>query len=167
METSELLLKSIKQALNDEAVGEAIYKKAARDVDEISVKQFFQKMASEEKQHIEYLKRMYRYIDKDSNIYDLIQDIRYNFNPTEEIFTKDFLDDIKKKDSLLQALNKSAKLEESAVKFYENCEKIAKDEQAKSFFKSMAVWEKSHLDQILDIFENLDDDEINYKQDDF
>ena len=167
METPKLLLKSIKQAINDEAVGESIYKKAAQDAKDPSVRKFFQKMAAEEKTHITYLKRLYQYMDKETDIHELVKDIRYNFNPSKEIFTKDFLDDIKMQSSLLLALNKSAKLEKNAVKFYEDCQNMAKDEQTKDFFGAMVTWENSHLNQILDIFENFDDDEIAYKQDDF
>lgn len=166
METSKALLKSIKQAINDEAVGESIYKKAEQDAKDLNVKKFFKKMADEEKGHIVYLKKLYQYMDKETDIHDLVQDVRYNFNPSKELFTKDFLDDMKKQSSLLLALNKSAKLEKNAVKFYTDCQKMAKDEQTKNFFGAMATWENSHLNQILDIFESLDDEEIAYKQDD-
>jgi len=167
METPESLLKSIKQAINDEVVGESIYKKAAQDANVVSVKKFFEKMADEENSHILYLKRLYQYLDKNVELQELLQDLKDNFKSSKEIFTKDFLDDIKMQSSLLLALNKSAKLEKNAVKFYEDCQNMAKDEQAKDFFGAMVIWENSHLNQILDIFEKLDAAGIAYKQDDF
>ncbi len=167
MEASKELLEAIKQALHDEAVGKNIYSKASKNANDDAVKEFFKKMEEEEKSHIRYLSRLYKHIDKEIHDVILFQEVKHKFSHTEEIFDKKFLEEIKNNNSLLLALNTSATLEKNAIAFYSKCEKMAKDSSVREFFKSMVIWETDHLNKILDIFENLDDSEISFKQDDF
>ena len=165
MEFPKSLIEAIKQALQDEAVGKAIYIKAAKDANYKDVEEFFLQMAKEEEEHIKYLNKLYQHVDKKSTHSEVLSDIRHNFKPSKEIFDKKFLSEISKNESLLLSLNKSANLEKNSMSFYKKCANLAKDDATKEFFKSMVVWENDHLNRILNIFESIDDNEISFKQD--
>ena len=129
------LIEAIKQALQDEAVGKAIYIKAAKDAYYKDVEEFFIKMANEEEEHIKYLNKLYQHIDKKSTHSEVLSDIRHNYIPSKEIFDKNFMNEISKNENLLLSLNKSAILEKNAMSFYEKCANLAEDEATKEFFK--------------------------------
>ncbi len=167
METSLSLLEAIKQALQDEAVGKAIYEKAAKNAENNEIKNFFLKMAHEEESHIDYLNRLYKRLDKKLSDNELLQDVRHNFKPNKEIFDKNFLDGIAKNKSLLLALNTSATLEKNAIAFYKKCQNIAVEKDLKDFFDAMVIWETDHLNKILDIFENIDDEDMAISRDEY
>ncbi len=159
------LLEAIKQAIQDEAIGKNVYLKAYENAKNETVKMFFKKMASEEQMHIKYLEKLYKYFDNSNNLHELLVDVHRNYKPTKEIFTKDFLTEINKNESLILSLNKSATLEKNSINYYKDCEKLATNQETKNFFASMVTWETDHLNKILDLFEQIDDSEISFKQD--
>ena len=140
----------LKKALLLEMRGRSFYTKVAQQTQEDPVREFFEMMADEEKQHVNELSRQYKAYQADGH-----------FVGTEESDDKDTVsakvltDQLKKRITAASfeaaAVSAAMSMEQKAIALYAKEAKNATDPQAQKIYQWLADWEKNHLEMLAEI----------------
>lgn len=140
----------LKQALLLEMRGRSFYTKVAQQTQEGPVREFFEMMADEEKQHVNELSRQYKAYQTEGH-----------FVGTEESDDKDAVaakvltDQLKKRINAASfeaaAVSAAMSMEQKAITLYAREAKNATDPQAQEIYQWLADWEKNHLEMLAEV----------------
>ena len=146
MSNKNLLLESIKKAMQGEMDGIVLYQNAANHADDPEVKAFFHERAEEEQLHYNYLLDYHNRIqdNKPSNLPPL--ENKSGLNP---IFSEFFIKRIGQDQYLFSAISTSLLLEKDAMDYYHRMSVETENEELKQLFKVLTQWETSHYDDLL------------------
>lgn len=146
----EVLLSTIKKAMQGELDSVTLYQNAADHSSDSEVKQFFLARRDEEKVHYNFLLRYYQEISKDKEPSDLSQEINAvkELNP---IFSDDFIQRIGQDQYLFSAISTALLLEKDAIEHYRKSAEQAEYTTLKAFFGFLEEWETRHYEDLLAI----------------
>ncbi|MCD4819125.1 MAG: ferritin family protein [Candidatus Cloacimonetes bacterium] len=167
MEKNEELIKEIKKALKNEEVSKKLYNDASNKINNQEVSDFFSSLAQDEESHVKYLSKYLKYVDKDTDIFDLMFDLKKNYFASKELFDRSFVKNLTKTKDMLIAIQKATEQEKKAIDYYSNCSSLENNPELIEFFDIMKKWEQGHLESILELFEQMDGNEFSYELDDF
>ncbi len=150
MNTKELAV--IKQAIINEIEGFEFYRLASKQAENEESKNAFETLAQEELVHIEWLKKVYENISHGKDD-DLI--LAYEVEaPSPKIFMWGNID--RQKASLaISVFSIAIQMERESVKFYDTASQNTDNDKLKKFYKTLSLWEQTHLNQFSDEYEKL------------
>jgi len=143
---------ALKGALLLEQRGKALYENAAQSTEKPAVAELFRTLAAEEDRHIQMLEGFFReYREKGRTEEPGVT--------PEEIAGSILTDEVKRE--VTEASYEAAViyaamgLEEKAISYYADQAEKAADEHARDLFKKLADWERTHLELLMAIDEDL------------
>ncbi len=158
-DTLELVTDGLKQAMKAEREGQYFYLMAAGSTDDPKGREVFTRLAEEEADHFNYLKRQLESVTKTGR---LDGSIRVGAPPDLDggspIFSDALKARIKDAHYEMTALSVAIQLELDASKFYKAQANQLDDPAAKTFYLELAEWEAAHYRALLAQSENLKED---------
>ena len=145
------VLDILKQAILLEKRGKAFYKKFAEQAENSAVRDVFEMMADEEQKHIETLTEQFKAYNRDKKF------VRGSFDDTDtsqaaaKVLTQEIKEKISAAGFEAAAISAAIAMEERAVKLYSENAETATDPEAKALFAWLTLWEREHLNFLLDI----------------
>ncbi|MEJ2039461.1 MAG: ferritin family protein [Desulfosarcinaceae bacterium] len=144
----------LKEAILLERRGRAFYLQVAAQSQNPPIKEFFETMAAEEKNHMQVLGEQYKNFSA-TQTFAPLQAKDADSQPLPGlILTREVKEKIAAADFEAAAISAAMLLEEQAVKLYGDRAADAKDPNEKALFEWLAHWEQSHLSFLT----NLDHD---------
>jgi rubrerythrin len=145
------VLDILKQAILLEKRGKAFYKKFAEQAENSAVRDVFEMMADEEQKHIETLTEQFKAYNRHKKF------IRGSFDDTDtsqaaaKVLTQEIKEKISAAGFEAAAISAAIAMEERAVKLYSENAATATDPEAKAMYAWLTLWEREHLNFLLDI----------------
>jgi len=147
-------LEIIKGAILLERKGKVFYEATARNTRSDAVREIFQTMAAEEEKHIEILSNHYASLAQLGKLSDLNYDVTPQ-NISTSVLTKKVRDQVTAASYEAAAITAAMAMEDNAVKFYSKQAKFSTNPLEKELFDWLANWEKTHLQFLSDIDNEL------------
>jgi rubrerythrin len=153
------LLEGLLKAIQSERDGHSFYMMAANSTEDVKGKDMFAMLASEELDHMQFLRAQY-----DSILNTGKPDRSAKLGPRADlsggfpIFSDGIRARITQANFEMSALSIGIRLELDAMKFYQSQSKAADDPQIKGFFAELADWESGHYHALLKQQEALKED---------
>jgi len=142
------ILTALKDAMRGEMDSISVYQNALDNAQENEVKDFFKSMVKEEQDHYNYL------VDYYQSITDDVELKKIDFTQGKNlIFSESFKQKIGENQILFSAISVATLLEKNAFDFYQKTAENTENEILKEFFYKMAIWEKQHYDDLIEISE--------------
>lgn len=151
---NEKALDIIKGAILLERKGKAFYETTARNTKSEGVREVFDTMAAEEEKHIEILSRQYESLVREGKL----SQIEYSDQPesiSTQVLTKKIRDEISAASYEAAAISAAMAMEDNAVRFYSHRATTTPDSLEKELFNWLANWEKTHLQFLSDLDNEL------------
>ncbi|MCX8095529.1 MAG: hypothetical protein N3D74_05030 [Caldisericia bacterium] len=148
------ILDIIKNALLLELRGRAFYKKAREDSKIEEVKKIFEIMEFEEEKHIDFLNKQFQNIIKNNKLIT-INEFSAEFKSIEKSIFEKLIEKINITDYESMAIYIAITFEKEAVNFYDLKQKESKEDSERNIFLFLRDWEKTHVDFLSKIDENL------------
>ena len=148
-------LNILKSAFLMERQGKALYETAKAHADNKEVKEFFQTLVEDEQEHMDILEKQFKAFMKDGKF------MAGTFkNDASTVTAPDILSDAVKKNINAAGFESTAitaaiGFEEKAVNLYAQRAQEATDPEEKKLYNWLSVWEKTHLEKLMDIQESL------------
>jgi len=152
--TDKKALDIIKGAILLEHKGRAFYETTARNTKSSAVREVFETMAAEEEKHIEILSKHYQSMVRDGKLSNIKYDEK-PINVSTAVLTKKIRDEISAADYEAAAVAAAMAMEDNAVKFYSQQAASADNPLEKELFDWLANWEKTHLQFLSDLDNEL------------
>ena len=143
-------LEILKSALLLEIRGKAFYQNAAQTADKPAVKEFFEKMARDEINHVEILSEQYRALTKEGKFVPRTPDAAMG-DVAGSVLTDELKKNIAAAGFESAAISAAMGMEERAVKLYSERAEAASDSQEKELYRWLAEWETEHLESLAKI----------------
>ena len=144
----------IAQAVLNEIEGYEFYQLASAQATSEGTKEAFLDLANEEKQHADYLKKLWTQLSNGGEVeIDSIIDAGFKV-PSPEIYRWNKVD----KNGASMAMSVfgiGMKMEQDSVKFYEEAKEKVSSKGSKELFDILISWEKVHLQQFSDQYSLL------------
>lgn len=148
-------LQVIKQAIINEIEGFEFYSLAAKQAANEESKIAFEALAQEELLHVNWLKKMYKGLSQNKED-DLLFAHEIEASPPK-IFKWSNVD--RKSASLaVSVFGIAVQMEKESIKFYDAAAKNTDIEKLKGFYNTLSSWEKGHLEQFAEEYDNLKED---------
>ena len=142
---TEKILKGLKTAIEAELTGYQFYRNAAKSTEDSKGKETFSRMAEEEMNHFNELRRQYKSIMEKGNYDFSVKPDKKGHGPTDSpIFSEEIKARIKESHFEVSVLTIGMKLELDAMKFYQSCADGAQSEEERQFYAELAEWEQGH-----------------------
>lgn len=144
----------IKGAILLERKGKAFYETTARNSKSNAVKEIFETMAAEEEKHIDILTKHYQSLARTGKLSDLT----YSATPktiSTSVLTKKVREQITAASYEAAAITAAMAMEDNAVKFYSERANTSTNPLEKELFNWLANWEKTHLQFLSDLDQEL------------
>jgi len=150
MAMKEVLLNSLKKAMQGEMDSVTLYKNAASQAGDPQVKEFFDERADEERRHYNYLLQYHQEISNGLEPSNLSNELNAEkgFNP---IISEAFVKRIGENQVLFSAISTALLLEKDAIDHYGKCARDTDSITLKSFYELLVKWETKHYDDLLAI----------------
>ncbi len=150
MAIKEVLIASIKKAMQGEMDSVNLYDIAAKHSVDPSVKEFFEQRKDEERRHYNYLLQYYQELSNDLSPTDLSKSLSLEkgFNP---IISENFIKRIGENQILFSAISTALLLEKDAISHYQKMSVETDVITLRSFFDLLVKWETQHYDDLLTI----------------
>lgn len=144
------IIDGLKQAIQAESDGYHFYKMAANSTKDPEGKEVFESLASDELEHLRFLKTQYKSI-LDTGKPDKNSKLEKPSSPSDEspIFSEQFKSDLEKAHYEMSALSIGVQLELSSIKFYKSEAEAVDDLFVKSFYNELAEWETTHYRRLI------------------
>ncbi len=139
---SEKTLDILKTAILLERKGKAFYTHVAKQATDPDVKEFFQIMADEEDEHIEFLTKQYESFTKNESFTKI--DFKHTDHTDDDILTQKVKTKIQDASFEAAAISSAIDMENRAVKVYSERAETAETEEEREFYKWLADWESGH-----------------------
>ncbi len=150
MAIKELLINSIKKAMQGEMDSVTLYQNAADHSKDTEVKEFFHSRREEERRHYNYLLQYYQELSNDIQPSDISPELKAGPN-MHPIMSDDFIKRIGSDQYLFSAISTALLLEKDAIEHYRKCGMETDNITLKSFYGILENWEKQHYDDLLHI----------------
>jgi rubrerythrin len=144
----------IKGAILLERKGKAFYETTARNSQSNAVKEIFETMAAEEEKHIEILTKHYESLVRSGKLSDLKYDVTPQ-NISTSVLTKKVREQITAASYEAAAITAAMAMEDNAVRFYSERANTTKNPLEKELFEWLTNWEKTHLQFLSDLDQEL------------
>ena len=144
----------IKGAILLERKGKAFYEATARNTQSDAVKEIFETMAAEEEKHIEILNNHYESLVQTGTFNDLKYDVQPK-NISTSVLSKKVREQITAASYEAAAITAAMAMENNAVEFYSNQAQHTTNPLEKELFDWLANWEKTHLQFLSDLDNEL------------
>ncbi|GAB1468109.1 hypothetical protein MASR2M64_08140 [Candidatus Cloacimonadota bacterium] len=148
MALKEMLISSLKKAMQGEMDSVTLYTNAANHSNDPEVKEFFNARKEEERLHYNYLLQYYQEISNDLQPSDLSGRMQIPASDNT-IISASFLRRIGEDQILYSAISTALLLEKDAIEHYRKCMTEAENNTLKSFFELLVRWESKHYDDLL------------------
>ena len=152
-ESKKLLVMYVKSALHDVNKAIQMYEKASFEAQDPVVKNFYESLTDEKKNHYKYIQRFYLYIDKKKDLDELQKEIESDKEDNRSIFSSDFVDRINKQQGVIGALSLAIEHEKKAMNYYQQLFKDTDEKVLKRFFEMMFNFQKQNFKDFYEIFE--------------
>ncbi len=144
----------LKGAILLEQKGKAFYENVAKMTDSAAVREVFTSMAMEEIKHTEILLDQYESLVKTGRMKDMaFPEQAPEFH--QKILTEKIKNEINGAGYEAAAITAALAMEQSAVKFYGDRAVNAEDESEKKLYKWLEEWEKTHVELLVEIDNEL------------
>lgn len=137
-------IRILKDAILLERRGQAFYQKVADGSDQPVVKEFFEKMATEEERHAAVLSEQFRSYRADSKFIDFPNDTGGD-DTALKVLSGQVRDRIAAADFEAAAISAAMLMEERSIKLYSERAAASTDEKEKAIYEWLSEWEKGHL----------------------
>ena len=144
----------IKGAILLERKGKAFYEATARNTRSDAVKEIFETMAAEEEKHIDILSKHYKSLVQAGKLSDVKYDVKPQ-NISTSVLTKKVRDQITAASYEAAAITAAMAMEDRAVQFYSAQAQKTTNPLEKELFDWLANWEKTHLQFLNDLDNEL------------
>ena len=149
---NESEMKTIKQAIISEVEGHEFYKMAAQNAPTAEVRAAFLELASEELQHIEWLKELFSAIKNEAidtfNMANVVEAHSPNIFNWENV-------DRKTAQLAISVYGIGIQMESHAVEFYKKASNEASVPEVKELFRKLTAWEQVHMSEFSSQYEKL------------
>ncbi len=152
--SEEKALTIIKSAILLEKRGQSLYQQVADQAKEDEVRDFFLEMVDDEKCHAEILAKQFEYFRENERFDHEVNDY-YTTNSVEEILNPNLKDLIEAASYEAAAITAAIGMEKNAVDLYSARAGEATDPAEKLLYAWLAKWEQTHLDQLVELDEQL------------
>jgi len=153
------VLQGLLSAMRAEHEGFHFYAMAARNTEDEKGREIFNRLADDEREHLEFLKNQYVALrDKGTPNQDATLGSMLKLEGPSPIFSDRIKGRLKDAHFEMTALSIGIQLELDAVQHYKKLSDEAEDEFVKWFFLQLSEWESGHYQALLDQQENLRDD---------
>lgn len=150
MAIKDILINSIKKAMQGEMDSVTLYQNAAAHSNDPDVKEFFLSRREEERQHYNYLLQYYQELSNDLQPTDLSNQLKAS-EGIHPIVSDDFLRRIGTDQYLFSAISTALLLEKDAIAHYRKCREETDNVTLQSFYQILENWEKVHYEDLLRI----------------
>jgi len=144
----------IKGAILLERKGKAFYETTARNSQSNAVKEIFETMAAEEEKHIDILTKHYESLARAGKLSDLKYDVTPQ-NISTSVLTKKVREQITAASYEAAAITAAMAMEDNAVRLYSERANTTTNPLEKELFDWLANWEKTHLQFLSDLDQEL------------
>ncbi len=144
MDKKEELLAGLKEAMIAERTGIEFYTTAAEKTADPKGKEVFQRLAEEERKHLEYLHQQFGYLTGNNAEPQLDIQSGLDQNQASPIFSPELRQRIKTAHWEMTALAVGVALEQASINHYQQLARQAETEEVRRFFDSLVRWEQSH-----------------------
>ena len=144
----------IKGAILLERKGKTFYEATARSTRSDAVREIFETMAAEEEKHIDILSKHYESLVLAGKLSDLKYDVKPQ-NISTSVLTKKVREQITAASYEAAAITAAMAMEDTAVKFYSEQAQTTTNPLEKELFDWLANWEKTHLQFLSDLDNEL------------
>ncbi len=138
-------LKILKDAILLERRGQAFYQTVADGCAQPAVKEFFEKMAAEEKRHVAVLSEQFRSYKADSKFTTIPNEPTGGDETAMQVLSDQVRDRIAAADFEAAAISAAMLMEERAIKLYSERAAASTDENEKTIYEWLSEWEQGHL----------------------
>jgi rubrerythrin len=138
-------LKILKDAILLERRGQAFYQTVADGCAQPAVKEFFEKMAAEEKRHVAVLSEQFRSYKADSKFTTIPNESMGGDETAMQVLSDQVRDRIAAADFEAAAISAAMLMEERAIKLYSERAAASTDENEKAIYEWLSEWEQGHL----------------------
>jgi rubrerythrin len=140
-------LNAIKTAILFERKGYAFYKRASELSNNSALKEFFMEMANEEKEHEDFLSRIFKH-PNDNGSFEAYDVKNYKHKPAVEIINMELISKVSAIDYEAAAISAAIELERKSIEHYSKCAKESLNQDETRFYEFLAAWESTHLEQL-------------------
>ena len=153
------VLQGLLSAMRAEHEGFHFYAMAARNTEDEKGREVFNKLADDEREHLEFLRRQYAAL-RENGVPDHEASLgeKLTLAGPSPIFSEGLKRRVKDAHFEMTALSIGIQLELDAVKHYKKLADDAEDEFVKKFFLELSEWESGHYQALLDQQETLKGD---------
>lgn len=144
MSNPELLIAGLKQAILAEQTGNEFYTAAAAKTTDPKGRDVFQQLASEEVQHLEYLKQQYSELVAGRQPNWLLDASGAELGGENPIFSAELRARIAEAHWEMTALAVGLQLELASITQYRNLLGQVEEPEAQRFFSALVRWEENH-----------------------
>lgn len=152
---TEKTLEILKTAILLERKGKAFYSHVASQAKDEDVKEFFQMMADEEDEHVDFLVKQYESFTKNKSFTKI--DFKHEDHTDDDILTDKVKTKIENASFESAAISSAIDMENRAIKIYSDRADSAEDQEEKDFYKFLADWERGHNKVLHEIDKALQD----------
>lgn len=145
----------LKTAILLERKGKAFYSHVASQAKDPDVKEFFQDMANEEDEHINFLINQYESYTQNKAFEKI--DFKHDEHTDDDILTEKVKAKIENASFESAAISSAIDMENRAIKVYSDQAESAEDNEEKAFYKFLADWERGHNKVLHEIDKALQD----------
>ena len=138
-------LKILKDAILLERRGQTFYQTVADGCAQPAVKEFFEKMAAEEKRHVAVLSEQFRSYKADSKFTTIPNESMGGDETAMQVLSDQVRDRIAAADFEAAAISAAMLMEERAIKLYSERAAASTDENEKAIYEWLSEWEQGHL----------------------
>lgn len=143
-------LEIVKTAIINEVEGYSFYRLAAEKADDPEVKESFNLLAEEEKNHEEWLRNLYRYISEGTN--DQNDEDKPVKGVSPGIFRRKNMNS--ESGSLeVSVLRIGILMEKASIDFYREAAEKTGNTRAKELYENLVEWEKEHMESLEKMYE--------------
>ena len=150
MAIKEVLINSIKKAMQGEMDSVTLYQNAADHAKDIEVKEFFHTRREEERRHYNYLLQYYQELSNDIQPSGISPELKAGPG-MHPIISESFIKRIGSDQYLFSAISTALLLEKDAIEHYRACGIETDNVTLKSFYGILENWEKQHYEELLSI----------------
>lgn len=151
---NEKVVDILKSAILIEKRGVSFYSSVAKHTENSEVKRIFSILAEEEKQHEKALSDLYQ--QKDKNYSDMTFTLKNTpHNLIDEIQTEKIINSINSASFEGAAIAAGIDMEKQSIDVYSAKAEKSENNEEKAFYQKLADWEKTHLDLLNYLDEEL------------
>lgn len=144
-------LEILKNAILLEKRGEAFYTTSAAQTDHPAVKQFFETMAAEEREHIRVLSDQYKAYQENRKFNAGNYPGATSPDLASDILNRELKEQIAAAGFESAAISAAIAMEERAVSLYSKQAEAAEDPEEKKLYEWLSGWENGHLAMLLEM----------------